>query len=142
MFICVIGFFNKIKSFKCSQANNSTLSTIGMGLQKLVLSASERKKASIEKEYQFVGSVSSSTYKAYLKSVDSKWLVLLYLSMQVVKIAADVVMRLSLGWWSDSRMVGQHDYYIQQYGASLVFSVFSTLGANVLLAIMMVTAST
>ena len=105
-------------------------------------SASEKKRTSIEKEHQAVGTVSRSTYKAYFKSIDSKWLVLLYLTLQVVKIASDVVMRLSLGWWSDSRMVGQHDNYLRQYGATLALVAVSTLGANVSLVIMMVRAST
>ena len=113
-----------------------------MGFRKLI-SASEKKKASIEKEQQAVGTVSSSTYIAYLKSFDSSWLGgIFYLMLQFVRIASDVVMRLSLGWWADSRVVDKDDnVYIMQYGASLAFSACSTLGVSFSMAVMIVNAS-
>ena len=112
-----------------------------MGLQKLISLQSEGKKAPIEKEHQAVGTVSSCTYMAYLKSIHPKSLVFLFLVMQVVKMASHVVMTLSLGWWADSNLVRQHEYYIQQYGASLFLNGFSSVGVNVLTAIIMVSAS-
>ena len=57
-----------------SQDSKRTVSTLNVGLQKLMSLSSERKKASIEKEHQAVGTVSSGTYTAYLKSVHSKHL--------------------------------------------------------------------
>ena len=116
-------------------------STVTKGFQKLI-SASEKKKASIEKEHQAVGTVSSSTYIAYLKSFDSLWLGIFFFVLQFVMIASDVLMRLYLGWWADSRVVGQDDnVYILQYGASLAFNAFSTLGASFCIGIMIVNAS-
>ena len=116
-------------------------STVTEGFQKL-MSASEKKKASIEKEHQAVGTVSSSTYIAYLKSFDSLWLGIFFFVLQFVMIASDVVMRLSLGWWADSMVVGQDGkVYILQYGASLALSACSTLGASFCIAIMIVNAS-
>ena len=112
-----------------------------MGLQKLISLQSEGKKAPIEKEHQAVGTVSSCTYMAYLKSIHPKCLVFLFLVMQVVKMASHVVMTLSLGWWADSNLVRQHEYYIQQYGASLFLNGFSSIGANILAPIIMVSAS-
>ena len=111
-----------------------------MGLQKLV-SLSSDKKAHVEQEQQAMGTVSSATYKTYLKSVHPKYLVFLFLTLQVVKIVSHVVLTLSLGWWAESSLASQFDYYIQQYGASLFFNACSSLGANVLLTLMMVSAS-
>ena len=124
-----------------SQDSMSTVSTLNVGLQKLMSVSSERKKASIEKEHQAVGTVSSGTYTAYLKSVHSKHLVLLFLVMQAVKMASHSVMTFSLGWWADSSLLKQHEYFIQQYGASLFLISFSSTGANILLTIIMVSAS-
>ena len=112
-----------------------------MGLQKLVSLSTEKKKAHVEKEQQAVGTVSSATYKTYLKSVHPKYLVFLFLAMQVVKIASHVVLTLSLGWWAESSLVSQLNYYIQQYGASLFLNVCSSTGANFLLSMIMVSAS-
>ena len=118
------------------------LSTVAVGFRKLI-SGSEKKKASIEKEHQGVGTVSRSTYIAYLKSFDSSWLGgIFYFMLQVVMIACDVVTRLSLGWWADSMVVGQDGkVYILQYGASLALSACSTLGASFSMAIMIVNSS-
>ena len=88
------------------------MSTLSVGLQKLVSEQSERKKASIEKEHKAVGTVSSCTYMAYLKSIHPKCLVFLFLVMQVVKMASNVVMTLSVGWWADISLVTQQENYI------------------------------
>ena len=142
MFICFFTWnLNQASSPTCSQDSNSTLSTLSVGLQKLISVPSVRKKASIEKEHQAVGTVSSGPYIAYLKSVHSKCLVILFLVMQVVKTASHAVMTLSLGWWADSSLVKQHEYYIEQYGASQFLNVFSSTMANILLTIIMVSAS-
>ena len=109
-----------------------------MGLQKLM---SEQKKASIDKEHQAVGAVSSGTYTTYLRSVHPKCLILLFLVTQVLKIAFNTLMTLSLGSWADSTLVGQHDHYMQQYGTYLFFNAISSTTANILLTIMMVSAS-
>ena len=112
-----------------------------MGLQKLISLQSEGKKAPIEKEHQAVGTVSSCTYMAYLKSIHPKSLVFLFLVMQVVKIASNAAMTLSLGWWADSSLVRQNEYFIQHYGAYLFLNGFSSIGANILTTIIMVSAS-
>ena len=124
-----------------SQDSKSTVSTLNVGLQKLMSVSSERKKASIEKEHQAVGTISSATCMAYLKSIHPKYLVFLFLIMQVVKMASHVVMTLSLGWWADFSLVRQPEDYIQQYGASLFLNVCSSTGANFLLSMIMVSAS-
>ena len=117
------------------------LSSVAVGLRKLI-SVSEKKKASIEKEHQAIGTVSSSTYIAYLKSFDSLWLGIFFFMLQFLMIASDVLMRLSLGWWADSRVVDKDDnVYIMQYGASLAFSACSTLGVSFSMAVMIVNAS-
>ena len=117
------------------------MSCLSGGLQRLISVQSERKKASIEKENKAVGTVSSCTYMAYLKSIHPKCLVFLFLVMQVVKMASNVVMTLSLGWWADLSLVKQHEYYIEQYGAFLFLYVFSNIVANILTTIIMVSAS-
>ena len=117
------------------------MSTLSVGLQKLVSEQSERKKASIEKEHKAVGTVSSCTYMAYLKSIHPKCLVFLFLVMQVVKMASNVVMTLSVGWWADLSLVTQHENYIQHYGAFLFLYGFSNIVANILTKIIMVSAS-
>ena len=125
----------------CSQDSKNTMSTLSVGLQKLILVQSERKKVSIEKEHKALGTVSSCTYMAYLKSIHPKCLVFLFLVMQVVKMASNVVMTLSLGWWADLSLVTQHENYPQQYGAFLFLNGFSNIAANILATIMMVSAS-
>ena len=117
------------------------MSTLSVGLQKIISVQSERKIASIEKEHQAVGTVSSCTYMAYLKSIHPKCLVFLFLVMQVVQMASHVAMTLSLGRWADSSLVRQNEYFIQHYGAYLFLNGFSSIGANILTTIIMVSAS-
>ena len=116
-------------------------STVAVGLQKLV-SVSAKKNTSIEKEHQGIGKVSRSTYLAYLRSFDSMWLAILFCMFQLVMIASEVVMRLSLGWWADSKMV-DHDgnIFINYYGALLALTICSAFGAAFSMAIMRVKAS-
>ena len=125
----------------CSQDSKNTMSTLSVGLQKLISVQYEGKKVSIEKEHKALGTVSSCTYMAYLKSIHPKCLVFLFLVMQVVKMASNVVMTLSLGWWADLSLVTQHENYTQQYGAFLFLNGFSNIAANILATIMMVSAS-
>ena len=115
--------------------------TLAVGLQNLV-SASAKKNTSIEKEYQGIGKVSRSTYMAYLRSFDCMWLAIFFCMFQLVMIASEVVMRLSLGWWADSKMV-DHDgnIFINYYGALLALTICSAFGAAFSMAIMRVKAS-
>ena len=94
-----------------------------MGLQKLM---SEQKKASIDKEHQAVGAVSSGAYMTYLRSVHSKCLIILFLVVQMLKIAFNALLTQSLGFWADSSLPGQHDHYMQQYGTYLFFNAISS----------------